>query len=59
MRLSASVRTELKRDITVFLTAFVGTDVLDGDLTRAALLAAIVTAAKVAARKRFPHEDAA
>lgn len=56
IHLTASEKVELKRDITVFVAAFISTGVLDGGhLTWAGLGAAVITAAKVTARKIFPH----
>lgn len=58
IHLSTSAKAELARDISVFLTAFLATGVLDGNLTRDALVAAAVAAAKVTARSLFPHPEA-
>ena len=56
--LTAGEKVELKRDLTVFVGAFLSTGVLDGGhLTGAAIVAAVVTALKVTARKVFVHED--
>lgn len=58
-RLSPAARTEIKRDLSVFVAALLATGVLDdANPTRATLVAALVTAVKVTARWRFPHDEA-
>lgn len=57
IRLSTKTRAEIARDIGVFVAAFLATDVLDGDLTTAAITAAVLTAAKATLRQLFPHPE--
>lgn len=58
VHLTRRQRTEFKRDLAVFIGAFLSTGVLDdGQVTRPALVAAALVAVKVTARKLFPHED--
>jgi hypothetical protein len=55
--LSPSQQVEVKRDLLVLVSAFVATGVLDSaHPTVAGLVAAAVTAVKVAARSIFKHD---
>jgi len=56
IHLSKKERAELKRDLAVFVGAFLASGVLDnGHLTTASVIAAVTTAVKVTARAVFPH----
>lgn len=55
--LTPSRRTELKRDLAVFVAALLATGVIDdAHPTRAAVTAAVVTAVKVTVRTLLPHD---